>query len=1719
MRRLLIFMGIFALTFSLNAQNIPLFSGSNGVSKGNDQFSGFQATFSFNQIESVTIEGTERGTFSAITIEGTYMDGKAGTPGLPVFKKMIAVPVGATPNVMVKNHSTNEYNLTEYGFHTIFPVQPDVRKDQDLSKIPFAFNDEVYYSNDYNNAPIAEVEIIGTLRGVIVGMLTVRPVQYNPAANIIKVFNDVEIEVTFKNGNQKQTQDLFVNTFSPYFAKQYRELFNNGVHKDTYSEHPDLYNTPVRMLVIANRMFEATLQPWIEWKTLKGFYMDVNYTDVIGTSAAAIKTFCHNKYNQGLSNGTVPTFIVIVGDTPQVPASQTGAQSAKATDLYYAKVNTGSTWFPDMYYSRLSAQTTQQLANQIEKILYYEKYQFADPTFLDNVLLIAGADGTWNPRVGQPQINYATTYYYNAAHGYSTIHKYLTSPYNGAVADFNNVGFANYTAHCGEDVWAWNGSGGYSSSQISSQTNINKYYVAMGNCCLAADFGYGECFGETMMRAEKKGSVGYIGSSPSSYWGGDFHFTVGAYSGSINTVTNPTLANTTTGCYDFMFQDADFNTLCSHIYGGNIAVTYAYGMGYETHVPPNYYWEAYNVLGDGSLMPYNGQAADYEVSHMAILPIGHPTYNVTATPGSYVAISKDGVLYGVGVVDQSGEIDVVLDPPITSGGDVDIVVTRNQYKPYIQQIPAAALEGPYIVYQSYLLSDPDDNTSLTVDYETTVDVNIELKNVGTETATNCSLELVTNNEYVTINNSTFTVGDIESEEIVNFAKIFNFTVSKNVPDQTKIDFFLIVSSPDVEEPWTSRFSVIANAPILKAQEFEITEIEGNGNGKIDAGETIKVSIPVSNIGHAISYPMNLTLRANLLDVEVLTSTINHSGIEGGETDTFDFIFTTGEDIPVGTELTLKFIAKSDIFSFVTEKKYTIGLLMEDFETGNFSSFNWQHSGNLPWTITNSGTNSGTYCAKSGAITHNQSTTLSVTMNVEAEGEISFWRKVSSEARYDLLKFYINGSQQDEWSGDLDWAEFSYPVLAGNNTFTWTYSKDGSVSTGSDCAWIDDIIFPSPIPMNPVVETIIEDFETGNFTANDWQFSGNLDWSIVNTGANNGTYCAKSGAITHSQTTSMSLTLNLENGGKIAFWRKVSSEAGYDYLEFYINDEMKDKWAGTHDWTQFRYPVQPGQNTFKWTYSKDGSVSSGSDCAWVDDISVFDPPTPLNSPPYFTVIEVEPAIVGVPYFATLIAEDPDEEDEITFIATHIPAWMTLTDNGDGTATLTGMPELSYDDIFEQISISITDGLYLITEDIDFVVDFIGETSEITFEVKGIDGLPIQGVAIGILPINTILYTNNQGTISAYLPDGDYQFNASKVGYHLFEGEFSIDGEQQTIPVTMNRIMYEITFEVTIENIPVTGVNGSVTIISEVGSDSKTFSATEQDFEIVFDLPDGNYTYIVEIGNYDTVEDTFTVNGEPQSIPVAMYLSMYEVTFEVNDIDNMPVEDAEITIVQINTVLNTDENGIGTILLPNGDYDFTVIKEGFGFYTSAFIVNGEPETVPVTLLTGYKITFDVKDKDNLPIEGAILTINQIFVDLILLTNEDGIITINLPDGDYEYIVSKEGYDNVEGILKVEGEPQSIEVKMVLSGIKDVDFSNITLYPNPTTGELRITNNELRITNIEIFDVIGRVQSLEFKVQSSETRNTETLINISQLSAGIYFIQITTDKGITTKKVVKN
>ncbi len=125
-------------------------------------------------------------------------------------------------------------------------------------------------------------------------------------------------------------------------------------------------------------------------------------------------------------------------------------------------------------------------------------------------------------------------------------------------------------------------------------------------------------------------------------------------------------------------------------------------------------------------------------------------------------------------------------------------------------------------------------------------------------------------------------------------------------------------------------------------------------------------------------------------------------------------------------------------------------------------------GNAPWFPQTVVTHDGIDAAQSGTITHSQNSWLQTT--VQGPGDLSFWWKVSSESCCDYLEFYINGNYQTYIAGEIGWQLKEYYLQEGSNTLRWVYTKDGSVNTGSDCGWLDQVVFIGENIGFPVVTT-------------------------------------------------------------------------------------------------------------------------------------------------------------------------------------------------------------------------------------------------------------------------------------------------------------------------------------------------------------------------------------------------------------------------------------------------------------------------------------------------------------------------------------------------------------------------------------------------------------------------------------------------------------------------
>ncbi|MHA1834425.1 MAG: hypothetical protein ACTSV7_10565 [Candidatus Baldrarchaeia archaeon] len=150
---------------------------------------------------------------------------------------------------------------------------------------------------------------------------------------------------------------------------------------------------------------------------------------------------------------------------------------------------------------------------------------------------------------------------------------------------------------------------------------------------------------------------------------------------------------------------------------------------------------------------------------------------------------------------------------------------------------------------------------------------------------------------------------------------------------------------------------------------------------------------------------------------------------------------------------------------------------------------------------------------------------------------------------------------------------------------------------------------------PAENEIIFGFELGNYKGTRFVFETGKNKTILANGKQyaisyekvkfvyQGNYSAGSGKINDNQESWIQTTIVLTSPANLSFYWKVSSESGFDFLKFYINNTKMANISGEIDWICETYSLAPGNYTLRWSYEKDVSISSGLDAGWIDNISI------------------------------------------------------------------------------------------------------------------------------------------------------------------------------------------------------------------------------------------------------------------------------------------------------------------------------------------------------------------------------------------------------------------------------------------------------------------------------------------------------------------------------------
>lgn len=1740
---------------SAQVNEIALVRKSGSKQKLSKSISGAQFSFSQDKIYYKTKTTKDGNSFADIWLNRSYPNGEVGTPNLPAYKKLIRIPKGSTPTIKVISHSEQIIALKENGInYPIYPNQASVSKSQDSTDFKFEFKKSTYSKNSFSYTPIATIEVLGNLRSATIARVVVNPIDYNPADGIIKVYNDIDIEVSLENGlNTAQEQEFETKTFSPYFDIIYKSLDQSL--KSSYTEHPDLTKYPVKMLIVSNRMFEQSLQPFIQWKTAKGFYVKTLYTDIIGHTSSEIKAAIAQEYNSATLESPAPSFLVITGDVDRVPASTTGSETNKLTDLYYASVD--GDMFPDMYYGRLSATNTTQLDNIINKILYYEKYQFEDPSYLNRVTLIAGTDGTWNPRVGQPTIKYGTANYFKESNGFSTVNEYgvdndpnnsIETPLYAGCYDTERigVGLINYTAHCGITEWSGPNLAG---SSISGFTNTNKYPLSIGNCCLSGDFGSTECIGEAWIRAQNRGAVTYIGSSPNTFWLEDFYWSVGAFPiVGNNDGYVPTFQETTLGMYDAPFV-SNYVTTGAMVFAGNLAVTEVNIQGFPKSQASSdiYYWQAYNILGDPSLMPYFTEGELNQVNYLPTVVIGESSFTVSALANSFIALSKDNQLIGSAFVPSSGDVDVPITPILTTG-DVVVVITRPQTVPIIDTITAISPTGPYLMLDSFTIDDQLANNNGKADYNEQFATNLKIKNIGIADATNVRIKIEGIDDYIIINsNDSIGIENIPYNVGVNIfdiASAFSFQTEENIPDQHIASFTLKFFSD--QGNWTSKLRILLNSPILTLGQISIddSQIGCNNDGLLNSGESCKTIIQIKNVGHAIAKDISF-------QISVPDSIKNYISIQTLQTEPISLEGACFSSIPIrisvisnlDKELTapIKIVTNvlepenlSTIFEIILKitpnnsvviSNNTIETCFSSFyDSGNLNN-NYNNAENLTSTFISTVENNILKANFTEFETESGYDFLYVydgpnTNSPQIKGSPFSGSSISIEfystGRYLTFMFHSDGNTNNKgWKATIECVEPQIPnctttpnpsngaSFVKSQTLSWdlqlfaTYYEIYLGSTPTDICYSGRTISPNFTFKSEKNKTYYWKVIPGNYLGenntceNIWHFTtdtivGEITMS-TNTVSVDTLLFYDSGGSTQEYKNDENHSLTMKpkfNGNTLKVnFLSFNTENSYDKLSIYNGLNASSPLIGIYQGTS-----SPGT-----------IIASNTDGALTFFFHSDDNTTRSGWEAIVTS-------VGTSTFKTITLKVQNNSIPIANATINIGGVIKTT-NSNGLVSfsvLAGVIDITVNALgYKQYKQTIPED-----ETNSTIIVDLEKLTTINFHVyNNILFSSIHGVKIKTISDST--YTNTLGLASIQLTQGTYFLQLLVKGYEPYSQMLIVDENSVNLEIPLAAIKYQGKFIISdawgnrIENASV-NINDTTLTSNAEGiaqglyySGNYVVSVSKSQFlgQSTWISVDDNFTkniYLDYISSLNTMNFTLIAKGPKNEFP----LSYNNIDLYYNSIPYLR--------------FITDAQGEGFAQLLKGEFNYNVSREGYNsIINHPLKVDGIKNIVKDTLFQKtFAVQFNVSSQQG-AIQDATITLDGYLPNY---TNSSGQVVF--PIIGYEkklkYIIHHNSFENAVGTIDVTN-PLIVNITLTLTGNEIIVRNKSRIYPNPTSNQLNIESEQL-ITKVSVINTLGLV----VLTKEGSHSNFES-ISLGKLTPGIYILIINSENSIPEKALI--
>ena len=1034
-----------------------------------------EMNYSFDTPSITMMEGYEQ-----VQMRGCMQSALAGQPTLPWQSVSLLLPQGQE----AESIEVELYDFQEIaGNHQLFPYQPS-RTTDDYAPRVLVKDEQLYASKGVYPSENHGIVTTQYKNGFAFAFSAFTPVQYIPGTGQLMYAKSAKVRIHLKAAKADHSDMLWA---TPEVKHSIMQLAQNPEMMGSYNIQSREVNA-YDLLIITDESFVDNYNEYREYYNSIGLRNRIVTTnEIYATMSGAdnqekIRNYIIQEYQ---NNGIL--MVVLGGDVNRVPfrpfycyvTSGGGDQESNSipADLYYSGLdgnwNTdGDNRFgepgeddllPEVGVSRMSFNSASDLQNMIHKTLSYQQ----NPVLGEfHKVILAGEHLYDNPNsngsdylellIGTHDDNGYTTTCYPTDYDFTKLYEEQGNWSGSLLKQAINAGtsYVHHDGHANSSyVAGWYGISNDDFSGANGTTHNYTFFHSQGCDCGAFDQ---NCILEDMIRIQNF-AVAVIGNSRYGW------FNEGQTEGP--------------GCHleremtDAQWYDRIGLLSLAHAEGKAMTAPWvtAPGQWEEGALRWNFY--DMNILGDGAVNVWLDEPYEAVVDCPSQVVVGSQsmTVNISDPNGNGLKnyrclVYMDDEVIAMGSTDENGTAEIVFEGGLQSVGTMLMKVTGINTWPLTVELMSVPSNTPYVVYESYTL-----NGGEQIEFNGSYSFDMTVKNVGSVDATNVTATLSTESEYITIDEPTINVGAINGTQSVTLSDAFAFSVSDDVPNNTMVRFNLTCT--DGTETWESHFNARVFAP-----EFELvgTTLETATGQALNPGDSGTVRFTFKNNGGVTIPTVTFDLFNSHDEITVTHSTpwtFNNVSPDSEFEVVVDFVL--GDAAQIGALYELPYAVYYGHYILEDSYYLPIGNSMEGFETGDFSAFNWQSVSPIyAWEVVTQSPYEGSYCARSSNISHSETTALFINIDIEIESTISFFYKTSSEANWDKLFFKIDGVEKGNWSGEISWTNATFPLAPGSHQLRWEYSKDSSVSSGDDCVWIDNVVFPASAVITEVAtETV------------------------------------------------------------------------------------------------------------------------------------------------------------------------------------------------------------------------------------------------------------------------------------------------------------------------------------------------------------------------------------------------------------------------------------------------------------------------------------------------------------------------------------------------------------------------------------------------------------------------------------------------------------------------